>query len=354
MSMLSSMNQDYVSQNDDFPSLPRSNAPQSKTDLANDHSIGNGSLLNSLSLPNSDLGSQVLSGFGGMIRSYLPPDSSAYLNMSILSGSSGVPVANPSPIPSVIGPSNAVASSSVIGPPVHSDSTSSQVSPNKQANAKYGLLGLLDVIRMADKDLNVLALGSDLAGFGLNLNSTECLYSSFTSPFSEQPSAPEPQFSVPLCYIMHPPALKQDNVSKFQMESLFYMFYMMPRDAMQVVAAQELYRRDWKYHSDLRLWLKLRTQQELLQSHSNVPFLYFDVNSWETRLFTTSYRGNIILGLLSEEDIKSGVNRPVNSNPMSNAIGPIGSNQGAIGSSISLGAIGSMQGIQSNNMSLGK
>ena len=43
----------------------------------------------------------------------------------------------------------------------------------------YGLSGLLDVIRMTDKDLNTLALGSDLTTFGLNLNSSDCLYSSF-------------------------------------------------------------------------------------------------------------------------------------------------------------------------------
>ena len=31
---------------------------------------------------------------------------------------------------------------------------------------KFGLAGLLDVIRMTDKDLNMLALGSDLTTFG--------------------------------------------------------------------------------------------------------------------------------------------------------------------------------------------
>lgn len=46
----------------------------------------------------------------------------------------------------------------------------------------YGLSGLLDVIRMTDKDLNTLALGSDLTTFGLNLNSSDCLYSSFRYP----------------------------------------------------------------------------------------------------------------------------------------------------------------------------
>ncbi|CAN0321636.1 unnamed protein product, partial [Hapterophycus canaliculatus] len=38
---------------------------------------------------------------------------------------------------------------------------------------KYGLLGLLGVIRMTDPDLNTLALGSDLTTVGLNLDSAD-------------------------------------------------------------------------------------------------------------------------------------------------------------------------------------
>ncbi len=38
---------------------------------------------------------------------------------------------------------------------------------------RFGLLGLLSVIRMTDQDLNTLALGTDLTTLGLNLNSPE-------------------------------------------------------------------------------------------------------------------------------------------------------------------------------------
>jgi hypothetical protein len=38
---------------------------------------------------------------------------------------------------------------------------------------RFGLLGLLSVIRMTDPDLNTLALGTDLTTLGLNLNSPE-------------------------------------------------------------------------------------------------------------------------------------------------------------------------------------
>ena len=36
---------------------------------------------------------------------------------------------------------------------------------------RFGLMGLLSVIRMTDQDLNTLALGTDLTTLGLNLNS---------------------------------------------------------------------------------------------------------------------------------------------------------------------------------------
>lgn len=61
----------------------------------------------------------------------------------------------------------------------------------------YGLLGLLGVIRMTDADRNALALGSDLTLLGLNLGSTEQIYSTFSSPWSESlASTKEPHYQV--------------------------------------------------------------------------------------------------------------------------------------------------------------
>jgi CCR4-NOT transcription complex subunit 2 len=60
----------------------------------------------------------------------------------------------------------------------------------------YGLLGLLGVIRMTDADRNALALGSDLTLLGLNLNSNDQLYSTFASPWSENPATKEPHYQV--------------------------------------------------------------------------------------------------------------------------------------------------------------
>ena len=66
---------------------------------------------------------------------------------------------------------------------------------------QFGLLGLLNVIRMSDKDLTTLALGTDLTTLGLNLNSRDNLYKTFASPWAETPTKGEPEFQLPDCYL---------------------------------------------------------------------------------------------------------------------------------------------------------
>lgn len=123
---------------------------------------------------------------------------------------------------------------------------------------RFGLLGLLSVIRMTDPDLNVLALGTDLTTLGLNLNSPEALYPSFASPWTDGTSLTrryEPEYYLPLCYYMQapmqPPQLK---LPLFSDDTLFYIFYSMPKDVLQLAAAYELYNRDWRYHKELQRW----------------------------------------------------------------------------------------------------
>lgn len=162
----------------------------------------------------------------------------------------------------------------------------------------YGLLGLLKIIRLSDADRNALAVGSDLTSLGLNLNSSDNLFNTFLSPWSDSPASREPHYQLPMCYYMQPPALKTGHLSKFQLETLFYIFYALPKDVLQAYAAQELYAREWKYHVDLKLWFKRASPSEGGQ------FVYFDINSWERRLFNGNMNQNITSGLLPEDDIR--------------------------------------------------
>lgn len=70
---------------------------------------------------------------------------------------------------------------------------------------RFGLLGLLSVLQKIDPDLTCLALGIDLTTLGLNLNSTENLHKTFGSPWSNEPSKGDPEFSVPQCYYAKSP-----------------------------------------------------------------------------------------------------------------------------------------------------
>ncbi|KAL3499399.1 hypothetical protein ACH5RR_038492 [Cinchona calisaya] len=151
---------------------------------------------------------------------------------------------------------------------------------------KFGMLGLLSVIKMVNPALTSLALGIDLTTLGLNLNSSESIHKKFASPWSDEPAKGEPEYNVPECYYAEqPPALKQSYFSKFRLETLFYIFYSMPKDEAQLCAANELYNRGWFYHRDLRLWFARAKNMEPLvktPTHERGSYLCFDPNTWET------------------------------------------------------------------------
>lgn len=109
-----------------------------------------------------------------------------------------------------------------------------------------------------------------------------------------------------MCYYMQPPALKTGHLSKFQLETLFYIFYALPKDVLQAYSAQELYSREWRYHVESKLWFKRATAAELgsaAGNNSSSGFIYFDINTWEKRLHGNA-NTNIAGGFLPEEDVR--------------------------------------------------
>lgn len=127
---------------------------------------------------------------------------------------------------------------------------------------------------------------------------------------------PTPAYTTPACYITQQPALKLEQFTKLQLETLFYMFYVLPKDIVQALAGQELSRREWKFHTDLKVWIKTRSAQEQQQSHPGVQFIYFDLNGWDIKPFNgaaikTLSNGtvdpaniNMSTSLLSEQDLR--------------------------------------------------
>lgn len=109
---------------------------------------------------------------------------------------------------------------------------------------------------------------------------------------------------------MQPPALKTGHLSKFQLETLFYIFYALPKDVLQAYSAQELYTREWRYHGEMKLWFKRASPSDGVASatnnnNSNAPqYLYFDINSWERRLFNGNMNQTTTNGFLSEDEVR--------------------------------------------------
>jgi len=77
-------------------------------------------------------------------------------------------------------------------------------------------------------------------------------------------------------------SLKPSYFEKFHLETLFYIFYYMPRDALQNYAADELNKRKWKYHVDLALWFQYDNQIDDKQEKNGIDNLfYFNPNEWK-------------------------------------------------------------------------
>jgi CCR4-NOT transcription complex subunit 2 len=128
---------------------------------------------------------------------------------------------------------------------------------------EWGLLGLPPCIVDAQSadPRRVLISGFDLNVLGLPLNHSEELHPTFSSPWTEMAPKVQVELRLPQSYSVSPPPLKFSMFQKFQLETLFYVFYSMPRDVLQLAAAQELYNRDWRFHKELKMWLTRVTAQ---------------------------------------------------------------------------------------------
>ncbi|XP_023532184.1 probable NOT transcription complex subunit VIP2 isoform X2 [Cucurbita pepo subsp. pepo] len=149
----------------------------------------------------------------------------------------------------------------------------------------FGLLGLLSVIRLSDPDLASLALGIDLTTLGLNLNSSDNLHKTFGSPWSDEPAKGDPDFNVPQCYLIKPPPTLHGYFSKFTLETLFYIFFSMPKDEAQLYASNELYNRGWFYHKEQRFWfIRVSNMEPLVKTNTyeRGSYLCFDPQTFET------------------------------------------------------------------------
>ena len=187
----------------------------------------------------------------------------------------------------------------------------------------YGLQGLLSLVRTPEKDIQSLVLGNDLTQIGLNLASADPLHATFATPWAKETTIStltnnnnsnlyEPYYTLPHCYRLPQPALKTGHLSKFDITTLMYIFYAMPKDILQAYAAQELYVREWRYHRDNRLWYKLLTNtndntttnaNRNTTPTTNLSYVYFDINVWDRRPYM-GISTTLANGFLTEEECR--------------------------------------------------
>ncbi|XP_045623003.1 CCR4-NOT transcription complex subunit 2 isoform X2 [Procambarus clarkii] len=161
--------------------------------------------------------------------------------------------------------------------------------PAGMVTDQFGMVGLLTFIRAAETDHNLvsLALGSDLTTLGLNLNSPENLYPNFAGPWAETPCRPQDiDYHVPQEYLTNQQIrgkLAPVKFDRYGEDLLFYMFYSNAGDLLQILAAAELYNRDWRYHKEDRVWITRAPGMAPVDKGPNYErgtYFYFDAQNW--------------------------------------------------------------------------
>jgi CCR4-NOT transcription complex subunit 2 len=145
----------------------------------------------------------------------------------------------------------------------------------------YGLLGILPVIRAPQKESGPLAFGMELTALFPTISSPEPVHSTFAGPWAAGPIRREPDYQIPQAYVVTPPPKISDKIELFSDDTLFYIFYTMPKDIMQTSAARTLVKREWLYHKELKVWFKRVKIHDQTPTSETGTFVYMDTVRWE-------------------------------------------------------------------------
>uniref|UniRef100_A0A3Q3J4K5 CCR4-NOT transcription complex subunit 2 n=1 Tax=Monopterus albus TaxID=43700 RepID=A0A3Q3J4K5_MONAL len=155
---------------------------------------------------------------------------------------------------------------------------------------QFGMIGLLTFIRAAETDPGMvhLALGSDLTTLGLNLNSPEYDGHNHTHTDTHlcRNLGQKLYFHVPSEYLTNihiRDKLAAIKLSRYGEDLLFYLYYMNGGDLLQLLAAVELFNRDWRYHKEERVWITRAPGMEptlKTNAYERGTYYFFDCLNW--------------------------------------------------------------------------
>ncbi|KAF8895222.1 hypothetical protein BD779DRAFT_709855 [Infundibulicybe gibba] len=268
-----------------------STPPPSSTNQQNgNHSIQNSSAIQHLNAPPGVPPPNSYSQSSGHITTPGTISNAAASNPPSYS-SNGVDAHNSTSHSNAI-PNNSTSNQNSTSLQLHNSHLQHPQTPAQQilmsAADRWGLLGLLAMIKQAEADVDqgLSCLGTDLGTMGLDVSYTGNLYSTFITPWADQSAAHtvEPDFHLPACYIsVQAPPPGPNKATAFSDETLFFMFYSSPRDALQEVAAQELWNRNWRFHKDLRLWITKESgtsPSQKVQGGEQGQYTFWDPENW--------------------------------------------------------------------------
>lgn len=205
LAMTTGSNGNFNMASEDFPALGGGvSAPSGVSGVPNGPSLNASSLLSGGSNSGAVSRASTNGNVGGLYGSELENAGSSQLDgagllggagLGGLGGLRGLQQAGTGQGSSLSRTSSAAPSAGAIGNSAAAGGGSGSAA-GSALSGDYGLLGLLGVIRMTDADRNALALGSDLTMLGLNLGTTEQIYSTFSSPWNENVAAKEPHYQV--------------------------------------------------------------------------------------------------------------------------------------------------------------
>lgn len=253
---------------------------------------------------NNNSGAQIL----GSVNSHMMPRVNTSHGMSSLNtvlpgmtnsggtkhpSSRNYPGTGPSSAPGVAQANGSVPNSSRATPMLQGlsiDEKNSNAMPNTSASKpveteKYGLKTLLGVVDGKGQEKQSVILGDDLSQSGLRMDGSAKLSQTFSSPWRETSKYPViPDYRLPACYSIDTVVPQQQKLQNFDEGALFYIFYTMPRDAMQEAAAVELTNRSWRYHKELKMWLTKDPMSEPIQTNNQEEsgiYIFFDPTTWK-------------------------------------------------------------------------
>ncbi|KAF1481689.1 CCR4-NOT transcription complex subunit 2, partial [Pygoscelis antarcticus] len=113
------------------------------------------------------------------------------------------------------------------------------------------------------------------------------LYPKFASPWASSPCRPQDiDFHVPSEYLTNihiRDKLAAIKLGRYGEDLLFYLYYMNGGDVLQLLAAVELFNRDWRYHKEERVWITRAPGMEptmKTNTYERGTYYFFDCLNW--------------------------------------------------------------------------